>query len=950
MISDPQHLDDSPKRGSCVLTLADAAEPDTVSGLHRGSLSSSSASISNVFRNGLENLKRTSIGIFGVSLRMRKQGNVHVETVDEILANRYAKSPEIGAMDILKKTELDFQADMATFVQIINENCLPTENTIQLLELVACMQQTSGVISESHSNIKSEWPWKNTAAIYNKFYGLLTSFAKTESELFFKSKNSGLRLDKALLQRMNEFLFKILERPIWLRFFLHTASVHTEYKDSEYLNYALVQMATLVSAALDLAGIDASFDGYTDMISLEKNIDSSKCLGLEADPYADARKHSKKRGGRATLGEPLTILCAGDFILIGRDDETASGKRSVFRLLYVPAALKSIIARQYDVYGSLENVIEMNLCNSVLIAVQTRDAEDRQLLASFLNGAEKQPNGVPMTPSFWLVDKPPVETAAILYTAPAAQPQESKPRVQVFQCLCYPHISRDGSWEKLAKCEFLIVTEWDGANPRIVVSLDGTMRQIATMDVHVDTDMRMAGSRGVTLLMKTLNTGTFAPYMVNVKDANVRDELLQSVEKIKANLTSCNFNAMADKLVLKNIPDYIQLCKDLEAQTLWFDCIVNVKITSDGSSKIHQLGLSKLCLKTLPSPVGQFKIATLTSESNVALVYLDALVTSDLLVQDCRKPSCTLIKIYFASKPGVEYNLEFVSEKPKEVALFSKSPSTDAKKKVALHTIVSELILSFLRKGIPAHECMFRAPEPAARSDPPIIKSASSETVAETPSKIQRPSQTTNTMPAKKTGPRVGGWVASQVRFFNGLAQRSPVTSDSTDGKAKVPKKKLYLSAKSASNFSLKEAALAPSVPASASASASSSSLSAASLSASSSAPGLSATASSPSSSSASLPLPALRTSSINTTVQEAEKWVKFFSDPQKVEKDDGKIILPPSGSPEELLSSWLFIPRVAKKIITSGGGSYDQMLFFVAVTFLEIDSRRKLKLAGGAF
>ncbi|TPX77571.1 hypothetical protein CcCBS67573_g01193 [Chytriomyces confervae] len=950
MISDSQ-LDDSRKKGSCILTLADGApEPDSVSGHNRGSLSNSSASISHVFRNGLQNLKRTSIGIFGVSLRMRKE--VHIETIEEVLANRYAKSQEIGAMDVLKKTEHDFQAEMAAFVQIINEHCKPTENIVQLLELVACMQQTSGVISESHSNIKSEWPWKNTTAIYNRFFGLMTAFTKPESELFFRSKKSGLRLEAALLQRMNDYLYKILERPIWLQF-KQTASQEIACKNSEYLEYALTQIAALVSDVLELAGVDSSFDGYNDMVSLEKKMDSSKCLGLETDPYAkvilDKQQQGKKRGGRAALGDPLTIFCAGDFILIGREEDAAApGNGGVSRLRYIPVALKSVIARQYDMYGSLENVIEMNLCNSVLIAVQTHGADDRELLANFLNSASKQQNGAPSTtPSFWLVDKPPVETGAVLYVEPA-QTEVTKPRIDVFQCLCYPHISKAGSWEKLAKCELLIVTEWDGTNPRIVVSLDGTKRPIAVMDLHVDMEMRLSGTRGVTLLMKALNTGNFGPYMINVKDTKMRDELVQSVDNIKFNLAASNFNAMTDKLMLKNIPDYIQLCPDLEATTLWFECNVNVKITTEGGSKIHQLGLSKLCLKTLESPVGPFKIATLLSESDANHVYLDSIITSDMLVQDCRTPSCALIKIAFASKPGVEYNLEFVSDKPKE-SVFSRSAPTTTKNKIVLHTIVSELILSTLRKDTPAHESVFRAPEPVP-SDPPIIHTAplaTSETAANTPcplpTKTQSTSQNTSTVTAKKAGPRVGGWVASQVRFFNGLAQRSvtPAASDSTDVKAKAPRKKLYLSAKSSSNFSLKEAALpSTSAPASVpvSASASSSSLP------------LSASSSVTLSASASASAPAVQTSSIKSTVREAEKWVKHFSEHQKAEKDDGRIILPPNGSPVELLSCWLFIPRVAKQIITSAGGPYNEMLFFAAVAFLEIDTKRKLNLAGDAF
>ncbi|KAJ3245005.1 hypothetical protein HDU78_010060 [Chytriomyces hyalinus] len=267
------------------------------------------------------------------------------------------------------------------------------------------------------------------------------------------------------------------------------------------------------------------------------------------------------------------------------------------------------------------------------------------------------------------------------------QPELTNPHITVFQCLCYPYISKDGSWEKLPKCEFAIVTEFNGSSPRIVLSLDATKKRLATMDVHVEMDVRISGTRGLILLMK---------------DSNVRDQLLESVGNIKSSLTSTNFK----KAVLKNVPDFIHMCSDLEAKTLWFDCIVNVKMTRDGSSKIHQLGLNKLCLKTLESPVGQFKIATLTSKSDMNRPNLDSLVTSDMLVQDYRTPCCALVKISFASTPGIEYSLELVSDKPKE-SVFCKSPPTNTAQKIHVHPILSEVILRFLCKDTPAYESVF---------------------------------------------------------------------------------------------------------------------------------------------------------------------------------------------------------------------------------------------------
>ncbi|KAJ3383248.1 hypothetical protein HDU80_001293 [Chytriomyces hyalinus] len=629
-----------------------------------------------------------------------------------------------------------------------------------------------------------------------------------------------------------------------------TASQNTAYMNSELVEYALSQISPLVSTALELAGMEASSDGHADMISLEKMIDSSQCLRMETDPFAklmhtiscrqvvfDPRQHGKKRSGRVALGETLTILCAGDFILIGSDEKAASGEGSVFRLRYVPILLKSVTARQYDVYGSLENVVELNLCDSVLIAVQMRGAEDRILLARFLNMAN-QPSAAPITPSFWLVDKP-VESAAVLYTD-SPHTEVTKPRINEFQCLCHPYISKDGSWEKLPKCEFEIVTEFNGSCPRIVLSLDATKKRLATMDVHVEMDLRISGTRGLILLMKNLTTGALRPYLVNVKDSNVRDQLLESVGKIQSTLAVTNFNGITQNAVLKNIPDFIHMCPDLEAKTLWFDCIVNVKMTINGSSKIHQLGLSKLCLKTLASPVGTFKIATLTSESNPALIYLETLITSDTLVQDFRTPACALIKMTFASKPGIQYNIELVSEKPKE-SVFCKSPPNNTAQKIPVHPILSEIILRFLCKDTIAHESVFRTPGPA-HVEPRIIASCSSNTAE----------------PAAE--PAV-------VPFSE------PAAEPAADSRGRPP------------------APVGAPVPARTLARA------------------------------RTVELP-----SVTTIVQEAEKWVSYFSQPHNVANDEGGLILPPVGSPVELLSCWLFIPRMAKKIITSAGGRYNEV------------------------
>ncbi|KAJ3250601.1 hypothetical protein HDU77_006488 [Chytriomyces hyalinus] len=172
--------------GWCVLTLPDdAPKPDLVSGLH----TNASASILQVLRKGVQNLKRTSMGVFGAALSICKSKNRDMHpTVDEALTNRWGKSPKIGAMDILETKEQGFQADMADFVQMIQENCQRTKNIMKLLNLISCMQTTSEVMSERPANLHSDFMWKSTADVYNGFFALLTASAHAQSEAFVRSK------------------------------------------------------------------------------------------------------------------------------------------------------------------------------------------------------------------------------------------------------------------------------------------------------------------------------------------------------------------------------------------------------------------------------------------------------------------------------------------------------------------------------------------------------------------------------------------------------------------------------------------------------------------------------------------------------------------------------------------------------------------------------------------
>ncbi|KAJ3251756.1 hypothetical protein HDU77_005685 [Chytriomyces hyalinus] len=229
------------------------------------------------------------------------------------------------------------------------------------------------------------------------------------------------------------------------------------------------------------------------------------------------------------------------------------------------------------------------------------------------------------------------------------------------------------------------------------------------------------------------------------------------------------------------------------------------------------------------------------------------------------------------------------------------------------------------------------------------------------PVKMKRISHSAPTMTDKKAVPLVSGWVAAQVQFFNNLAQRSTTPAATASAGIIVPKKKLSLSTESQSNSSLKEAAFSPTpAPASAPALTPAPALVPTSTPAQTptSAPSPAPTwrpqpAHTPARTPARTPAPtqtrAVDTPSINYIAQEAQKWVACFSQHRNAENDKAGIILPPTGSPAELLASWFFLLRVAKKIITSAGGPYNEMLFFVAVAFLEIDSERNFNLAGDA-
>ncbi|KAJ3057877.1 hypothetical protein HDU99_007090, partial [Rhizoclosmatium hyalinum] len=70
------------------------------------------------------------------------------------------------------------------------------------------------------------------------------------------------------------------------------------------------------------------------------------------------------------------------------------------------------------------------------------------------------------------------------------------------KCLCIPYLAKDGEWEKLAKCDFLIVTDADGGKPRIVLAIEATKMPIACIDVLVELEVKPAGEKEILVTMQ----------------------------------------------------------------------------------------------------------------------------------------------------------------------------------------------------------------------------------------------------------------------------------------------------------------------------------------------------------------------------------------------------------------------------------------------------------------
>ncbi|KAJ3012764.1 UNVERIFIED_CONTAM: hypothetical protein HDU68_001039 [Siphonaria sp. JEL0065] len=360
--------------------------------------------------------------------------------------------------------------------------------------------------------------------------------------------------------------------------------------------------------------------------------------------------------------------------------------------------------------------------------------------------------------------------------------------------------------------------------------------------------------------MQNVNTKSIGFYLIRVKDSAKRDEVLSIITSIKELLAAASYNGVADNLILGNIPNFVQYCHYLTpSNVIVIDCNVVINIRS---IKTQQLGLCKMALKTLESPMGRFKVVSVVSESDSQRVILESLITSDILIQDCRTTNCALIKLLFASKARVEYQFEFIVN----------AKAVDGSMRTApIDSAASQVVISYFTKDILPYEKAFPAPklQPSTRSG--LIRSASymdeRSSHCSTPPKVIgrafKSSRNLSTgLSGKKNelngnGSKVGGWVASQVRFFNGLAQRTSGFPSSTTpiSREKADNRSAFTGMAKGGN-------------------------------------------------------------TCDPIDDELQKWIKYFS--HEVSKDTGLFVFPPQSCPEEILAAWIFIPFPAKVIIAS--------------------------------
>ncbi|KAJ3059339.1 hypothetical protein HDU98_004665 [Podochytrium sp. JEL0797] len=454
-------------------------------------------------------------------------------------------------------------------------------------------------------------------------------------------------------------------------------------------------------------------------------------------------------------------------------------------------------------------------------------------------------------------------------------PDKIAPHSTLYHCFCIPHVLRNGAWESLPKCEFEILTDADGGDPRVVVAMEGTKKVVAVVRVSVELGVEVArgdvNGKSFTFRMQSLLTNQSELFTLRVKSPLQRAEIVHQLHAIQQMTLSASVHTVLPHLFRNNIPPYIRLCKHLEkTHTLVVDCNVSVK-TPETEDAVQNLGMGKVCLATLESPVGDFKIVRVVSENKAGdeTVLLESVITRDILVQDCRTTTCALLKILFASKQGVEYHLELVVGQVEGTGVSLARSMLDSGG--------SQVVVNYLTKDVMEFGRVFECRGGEERKVKGMVRSAScllEETAAskgmlgvqQKASKGARnltaiaSSGKRLTAAAAGGATKVGGWVASQVRFFNGLAQRPGVVPvPPVNGREKVavaPPRKASAFCKQKTEDALIDA--------------------------------------------------------------EAEKWAHYFSVHAPTVADSREFSFPPQSCPEDLLANWIFIPRSGKMIISS--------------------------------
>ncbi|KAI9345584.1 hypothetical protein BDR26DRAFT_856300 [Obelidium mucronatum] len=709
------------------------------------------------------------------------------------------------------------------------------------------------------------------------------------------------------------------------------------------MDYAINQVQSLVDSVLQMCHLEG-MDGFLDMISLEKTVDASMCLSLGSDG-SDAKKFRPSAvklyltvpslptflcrqpiplppkflftvsgteivwDVRKKVGKPgasIVISCTEEFLLLSREKGAAgptmgSSSSEHLKLMYVPVSLDNVSAHHIERGTDFENLLEIHLSNTALLLVQVQAPDMLRRFLGYLNSAaSKKHNVKTIRPAFWLVDRPKEEDSEMIrspsssteeLTATASR-TEVKPHSTILQCLCYPFIKKGDDWEKMAKCELQILSDRDGEKPRIMLSIDATKLNIAGVEIQTQLTVKFGGDRDLTLLLQNVATKCIGLYLIRVKDSKKRDEVYQAIESIKHMLVASNLNNVNQHLVRDNIPDFIKKCRYLiPTNELYIHCMVNIK-TYTSSSKALDLGLCQMSLKTLESPVGTFKtveIMSVAADRSQKKV-LESLITSDMLVQDCRTTTCAMIKILFASKAGIEYRLELVCDD-------GTAATSGVKDRIPMDSVMSQVAITYLTKDVTPYENAFCGLRDELVANPHVVgggvptasgmvRSASCILQEElsrpsSPAKmIGRAFQSSRNLStgvtgkklsgiASSNGAKIGGWVASQVRFFNELAQRTTATAVVVP----VMNREKVVDLRQKKNQS---------------------------------------------------PSP---------VDDELQRWHKYFK--ANALNDEKSFIFPPKNCPDDLLACWIFTPRAAK-IIISSAGVYDERLFSVALRFLE--------------